>query len=109
MVRAEEESPTGECRARDRCGRSKRPVRGGRGPNMIRSAIMEPRRTRITGTRKTRLGPESDRADREYWAAFKPEERVLETWRLSLELWEFKGWDTGEPGLHRAVARIARH
>jgi hypothetical protein len=54
------------------------------------------------------MGAESDRADREFWASLTPEDRVLETWRLSLELWEFKGWDLGEPGLCRAVARVVR-
>jgi hypothetical protein len=63
---------------------------------------------RITGVRKLRQGPESERADREYWAAMSPEERVLETWRLSLELWEFKGWDTGEPGLRSPARRAER-
>ena len=63
---------------------------------------------RITGTRKVRLGADSDRADHEFWAALTPEARVLETWRLSLELWQLKGWDTGEPGLCRLVARVVR-
>lgn len=45
---------------------------------------------RVTSVRKTRLGADSDRADREFWAALTPDERVLETWRLSLELWSFK-------------------
>ena len=63
---------------------------------------------RITSTRKLRPGPEADQADREYWAALTPAERVLETWRLSLELWELKGWDTGEPGLRRPAARVVR-
>jgi hypothetical protein len=63
---------------------------------------------RITGTRKLRMGAESERADREFWLAMSPEERVLETWRLSLELWELKGWETGEPGLCRSVASVVR-
>lgn len=54
------------------------------------------------------MGKDSDRADREFWAALAPHERVLETWRLSLELWELKGWDSGEPGLCRLVARVVR-
>ena len=62
---------------------------------------------RISGTRKTRLGTESDQADREFWASMTPEARVLETWRLSLELWEFKGWNS-EPGLCRTIARVIR-
>jgi hypothetical protein len=58
--------------------------------------------------RKTKLGPEADRLDREFWAGMTSEERVEETWRLTLELWELKGWDTGEPGLCRSVARVIR-
>lgn len=45
---------------------------------------------RIRGTRKLRLGEEADRADRDYWAAMSPGDRVLECWRLSIELWELK-------------------
>jgi hypothetical protein len=66
------------------------------------------RNPRITGTRKLRMGAESERADREFWAALTPDQRVLETWWLSVELWEFKGWDPGEPGLCRTVARVVR-
>jgi len=69
---------------------------------------MDARERKITGTRKTRMGPDSERADREFWAAMTPEDRVLETWQLSLELWELKGWSTGEPGLYRSVARTIR-
>ncbi len=54
------------------------------------------------------MGPESEQADREFWAAMTPAERVLETWRLSLELWELKGWDTGEPGLRSPATRTRR-
>jgi hypothetical protein len=65
------------------------------------------RASRIT-IRKTKLGPEADRLDREFWAGMTSEERVEETWRLTLELWELKGWDTGEPGLCRSVTRVIR-
>lgn len=68
---------------------------------------MTAHRPTITGSRKLHMGAESDRADREFWAAMTPAERVLETWRLSLELWELKGWDTGEPGV-RGPARKFR-
>jgi hypothetical protein len=56
--------------------------------------------------RKARLGPEDDRLDREFWAGMTSGERVDETWRLTLELWELKGWNPGEPGLCRSVGRI---
>ena len=65
------------------------------------------RARRIT-IRKARLGAEDERLDREFWAELTPDERILETWRLSLELWAMKGWDPGEPGLCRSVARVHR-
>jgi len=70
-------------------------------------SISRPRRP-IT-VRKARLGsPEEEALDRAFWADLTPEERVLETWRLSLELWEMKGWDAGEPGVCRSRARVVR-
>src|SRR6266567_1759469 len=68
--------------------------------------VMKTHRAREITIRKARLGEEDDRLDREFWARLPPEERVEETWWLSLELWEMKGWDTGEPGLCRLVARV---
>jgi hypothetical protein len=62
---------------------------------------------RIT-VRKARLGAEDARLDREYWERIPPADRVLETWRLSLELWRWKGWDRDESGLCRTVARVIR-
>jgi hypothetical protein len=62
---------------------------------------------RIT-IRRTTFGPEDDRLDREFWAAMTPEERVVETWRLTVEQWELKGWDPDESRLRRTVARIVR-
>ena len=37
--------------------------------------------------RRLKAGREEAHADREYWASLGPDVRVLETWRLSLELW----------------------
>jgi hypothetical protein len=65
-------------------------------------------RAREITIRKARFGAEDERLDREFWAQLSPDERILETWRLSLELWEMKGWDAGEPGLCRTVARVRR-
>ena len=64
-----------------------------------------PRRISV---RRARLGVEDARLDREFWRGIAPGERVLETWRLSVELWQWKGWDTDEPGLCRSVARVVR-
>jgi hypothetical protein len=65
-------------------------------------------RARHITVRRATLGPEDERLDREFWAALTPEERVEETWRLTLEIWELKGWDPGEPGLRRPVTRAGR-
>jgi hypothetical protein len=65
-------------------------------------------RGREITVRKARMGEEDARLDREFWSRMTPAERVLETWRLSLELWQWKGWDTDEPGLCRTVARVVR-
>ena len=68
---------------------------------------MDPDRSRRVTIKRARFGEEDERLDREFWARMSSEERVLETWRLSLELWELKGWDSGEPGLRRFFARVA--
>jgi hypothetical protein len=65
-------------------------------------------RTRPITVRRAKLGPEDERLDREFWAAMTPAERVEEAWRLTLEIWELKGWDPGEPGLRRPVTRVVR-
>lgn len=70
--------------------------------------VSENPRTRNVTIRRVRVGAEEERADREFWHRLTPEERVLESWRITCELWELKGWDLGEPGLHRSVARVVR-
>jgi hypothetical protein len=65
-------------------------------------------RARTITVRRARMGEDEDRLDREFWSRMTPGERVLETWRLSLELWRWKGWDRDEPGLCRTVARVVR-
>ena len=69
---------------------------------------MDAPQTRKITIRKAMMGEEDARLDREFWTRMTPGERVLETWRLSLELWRWKGWDTDEPGLHRSSARVIR-
>jgi hypothetical protein len=56
--------------------------------------------------RRTTFGPEDDRLDREFWAASTPDERVAETWRLTVEQWELKGWDPRESRVQRTVERV---
>jgi hypothetical protein len=75
---------------------------------MVYLGHMEPRRAPHITVRRATLGPEDERLDREFWAGIPPEERVEEAWRLTLELWELKGWDAGEPGLRRPAARVVR-
>ena len=69
---------------------------------------MSASRKRQITVQKARMGEDEARLDREFWSRMPPGERVLETWRLSLELWRWKGWDTDEPGLCRSVARVIR-
>ena len=61
----------------------------------------------ITARKVTRRGPD-DEIDLEFWARVTPDERFAEAWRLSEEIWRLKGWDPGEPGLSRSVARLIR-
>jgi hypothetical protein len=64
-------------------------------------------RREITARKTTRRGPD-DEIDLEFWARVTPDERFAEAWRLSEEIWRLKGWDPGEPGLSRSVARLIR-
>jgi hypothetical protein len=58
--------------------------------------------------RRARMGAEEAALDREFWARLSPAERIEETWRLTVEQWTLHGWDPGEPGLCRSVARVVR-
>jgi hypothetical protein len=51
---------------------------------------------------------DADAADLEYWSQIDPAERVLQAWRLSLELWTLRDGRGHEPGLCRSVARVRR-
>ena len=64
-------------------------------------------RREITARKITRREPD-DEIDFEFWARVTPDERFAEAWRLSEEIWRLKGWDPGEPGLSRSVARLIR-
>jgi hypothetical protein len=70
-------------------------------------AVRHARRNDITVT-KAAPGPEEERLDRAFWAAMTPDERVELAWQMTLEIWELKGWNPGEPGLRRPVARVVR-
>ena len=51
---------------------------------------------------------DADRADADFWRQIPEAERVLQAWRLSLELSQLRGDPPYEPGLRRPVARIPR-
>jgi hypothetical protein len=63
---------------------------------------------RVVTIRRAQLGPEDERMDREFWARLPRDERAEQAWLLTLELYELKQWDSGEPGLCRTVARVVR-
>jgi hypothetical protein len=56
----------------------------------------DPRKITI---RRAASGAESERLDRQFWAALTPAERVELTWQLSEELWRWKERSPREPGL----------
>lgn len=64
-------------------------------------------RRQVTITRYASAA-EADRHDADYWRQIPEDERVLEAWRLSCELWRLSGVDPDEPGLCRSVARVHR-
>lgn len=61
---------------------------------------------RVT-VRLYRTVAEHEADDRDFWKAIPPEDRVLETWRLSEELWRLKGEFNDEPGLSRLLRAFA--
>ena len=63
---------------------------------------------RVVTVRKARLGAEDERLDREFWAQIPRDERAELAWQLTLELYELKQWDSGEPGLCRSIACVVR-
>jgi hypothetical protein len=63
---------------------------------------------RITMVRKGRLGEDDPAWEAEVWACASGDRRFAEAWVLTEELWRLKGWDPGERGLSRSVARVGR-
>jgi hypothetical protein len=66
-----------------------------------------PRTDRVT-VRRFASAADADRHDLEYWMQMPEAERVVQAWRLSLELWRLRGDLPDESGLSRSVARIRR-
>lgn len=71
------------------------------------SSDREARSARITVARY-QTSAEADRHDVEFWRRLPDAERVLQAWRLSLELWRLGGHPPYEPGLSRSVTRVYR-
>jgi len=65
------------------------------------------RRARLT-IRRFASAAEADRHDLEFWAELSESERLLQTWRLSQQIWQLRGDPPHEPGLSRSVASIRR-
>jgi hypothetical protein len=88
-----------------------RGVRGHARQHLRHNACMDERRqqraARMT-VRRYASSAEADRDDLGYWRQMPDAERVLHTWRLSVELWRLRGDLPDEPGLCRSVARIHR-
>jgi hypothetical protein len=62
----------------------------------------------IVTLRVCRNAAEAEAADREWWAALTPDERLELTWQLSEDLYRLRGEFSDEPGICRSVARLAR-
>ena len=65
------------------------------------------RRRRMT-VRRFASHAEADAADRAYWLAIPPDERIAQVWRLSLAQWTLRGEIDGATRLRRSVTRIRR-
>lgn len=63
---------------------------------------------RITAHKTTLQHMDADDFDRDFWARLDPIDRLVEAWRMTEEVWELKGWNPGERGLSRSVARVVR-
>jgi hypothetical protein len=65
-------------------------------------------RARRVTVRRFASAAEADRHDLEYWRSIPASERLLHVWRLSVELWQWRGEFRDEPGLCRSVASVRR-
>ena len=74
---------------------------------IIHADMTSSRGGRLT-VRRFESAAEADRHDLEYWMQLSDAERVLQVWRLSLELAQLRGDQPYEPGLHRSVTRVHR-
>ena len=67
-----------------------------------------PKAERFVTMRRYESARDADAQDLEYWAQLSEAERVLQVWRLSVEIWALRGERPHEPGLCRSVARVSR-
>lgn len=65
-------------------------------------------RTRIVSVRRFASAAEADAHDLEYWRAIPPSERLLQVWRLTVDLWRLRGEYRDESGLCRVVTGVRR-
>jgi hypothetical protein len=58
--------------------------------------------------RRFESNAEADRAESANWRALSDADRVLLAWTLSRDLWQLRGEQPCEPGLHRSVESVRR-
>jgi hypothetical protein len=68
----------------------------------------ERKTTRALTLRRYESAAEADRHDLEFWLQIPQEERILQVWKLTRELWTLRGEPVHEPGLCRSVALVRR-
>ncbi len=88
------------------------PTAHGEPVGLVRYFVMSEPPDRVQGTarsiRRFASVADADREDLAYWLRIPESERVVEVWRLSVELWRVSGEKVNEPGLCRSVARVLR-
>lgn len=79
---------------------------------LVRYFVMAEPPDRVQGTvrsiRRFASAADADREDLAYWLRIPESERVVQVWRLSVDLWRLSGEKVHEPGLCRSVARVLR-
>jgi hypothetical protein len=66
------------------------------------------RRAAGVTVRRFESAEEADRHDVEFWLSLSPDERLTQVWRLSADIWRWRGEFRDEPGLCRSVASVRR-
>jgi hypothetical protein len=88
------------------------PAAHGEPVGLVRYVVMSEPTDRAQGTtrsiRRFASAGDADREDLAYWLRIPESERVVQVWRLSVDLWRLSGEKVHEPGLCRSVARVLR-